>query len=97
VNIGRLKPSPQSARCEPSDAIVELALVVLKLPNVISGRMSWPCIRFSAVCVNASWLLSNVAAGSRYSPKLVALMRMSTTVLAERTVVKPPVTPVLLR
>ena len=38
VSIGRLKPSPQSERCEPSDAIVELEFVVLKLPNVKSGR-----------------------------------------------------------
>ena len=38
VSIGRLKPLPQSDRRDPSDAIVEFSLVVLKLPNVKSGR-----------------------------------------------------------
>ena len=45
VTIGRSNPSPQSERCVPSDAIVEFWFVVLKLPNVIIGRIEWPRVQ----------------------------------------------------
>src|SRR5436190_10936636 len=83
VVIGRSKPSPQSARCDPSDAIVEPELVVLKLPNVNSGRYLYPFISCTACEENPSVAGSNSAAGSRYSPNLVMLDRRSNSSFEE--------------
>ena len=81
VVIGRSNPSPQSARCDPSDAIVEPEFVVLKLPMVKSGRYLYPFISCSACEENPSVAGSNSAAGSRYSPNLVMLARRSNSSL----------------
>src|SRR5215468_5670505 len=77
---GRLKPSPQSERREPSEAIVELSLVVLNEPNVISGRYLKSPIARSADGANPSDAGSNVCEGSRYSPNRDQLPRTSSNV-----------------
>src|SRR5690349_1811893 len=97
VVIGRLKPSPQSERWVPSDAIVEFAFVELNVPIVMNGRMLCPCINCSAVGENFSAAGSKSDAGSRYSPKRVTLARRSNTEVFESTEVQPPEKPVLLR
>src|SRR5438477_5187057 len=82
VTIGRSKPSPQSDRCDPSDAMVEFEFVVLNDPNVKSGRYWNPPINWSAVDEKPSVAGSNVCAGSRYSPKREKLTLVSNSVFS---------------
>src|SRR6266545_6094849 len=96
VVIGRSNPSPQSARCDPSDAIVEFAFVVLKLPKVKSGRYLYPFISCTACAEKPSFAGSNSDAGSRYSPNFVMLARRSTRSFDERVDVNPALSPVFV-
>src|SRR3954466_2811013 len=90
VSIGRLKPLPQSERRDPSEAIVEFSLVVLKLPNVKSGRYLKSPITCSAAAENPSDAGSNACAGSRLSPKRDQQVPTSSTRHGKSAVVSLP-------